>query len=178
MFFRGVFMKKTVLVFAIAVIAVGMATAQPFVGRGNGFAGQAQQTVTAPAATTVTGTLDLVNGRIAIKNGSKTYYVMSLNRLVGFVDGLKEGATVTVEGYAHDVYGAKDTFGLSVNKLTIGTRVIDLGTTTPGAGNNSMRGGAGMRGGANMMGGYSHQGRAPSNYGYGMTGRGATGCNR
>ena len=173
-------MKRTLLVLAIAVLVVGVAAAQPFAGRGNGFglAGQAPQAVTAPVAATVTGTLELVNGQIAIKDGAKTFYVMIPNRLVGFIDGLKEGAKVTVEGYTHEIFGVKDAFGLSANKLTIGTRVIDLGTTAVGAGGYGMRGGAGMRSGANMMGGYNNQGYAQCNYGYGMTGRSPTGWNR
>jgi len=173
-------MKKTILVLAIAVLAVGVAAAQPFAGRAYGYGqvGQVPQAVSAPVAATVEGTLELVNGHIAIKEGVKTFYVMIPNRLVGFVDGLKEGAKVKVEGYTHEIYGVKDTFGLSASKLTIGTRVIDLGTTALGTGGYGMHGGAGMRGGANMMGGYSNQGYAQCNYGYGMTGRSPTGWNR
>jgi hypothetical protein len=51
-------------------------------------------------AVTIQGTLSFVNGQIAVKSGETTYYVRGLDRLFGFVDGLKEGAAVTLEGYA------------------------------------------------------------------------------
>jgi hypothetical protein len=54
----------------------------------------------APEKTTVSGKLSLLNGRIALQSGSITYYVSGLSRLIGFVDGLKEGAQVSLEGYA------------------------------------------------------------------------------
>lgn len=177
-------MKKTVLIVAIAALAVGAASAQPFVGRGYGYAGQLPQAVAAPAATTVTGTLGLVDGRIAIKDGDKTYIAMSINRLVGFVDGLKEGATVKAEGLSHEIPGVKDTWGLIVDKLTIGDRVIDLDSAAYGRGAFGMRGGMaaggayGMRGGMGMRGGYSAQPWGQPGYGYGMTGRAPNGWNR
>ncbi len=177
-------MKKTVLIVAIAAMAVGAASAQPFVGRGYGYAGQLPQAVAAPAATTVTGTLGLVDGRIAIKDGDKTYIAMSINRLVGFVDGLKEGATVKAEGLSHEIPGVKDTWGLIVDKLTIGDRVIDLDSAAYGRGAFGMRGGMaaggayGMRGGMGMRGGYSAQPWGQPGYGYGMTGRAPNGWNR
>ena len=52
---------------------------------------------------TIQGTLSFVNGHIALKSGGTTYYVWGLDRLFGFVDGLKEGAAVTLEGYAEEI---------------------------------------------------------------------------
>jgi hypothetical protein len=52
---------------------------------------------------TIQGALSFVNGRIAVKSGETTYYVQGLDRLFGFVDGLKEGAAVTLEGYAEEI---------------------------------------------------------------------------
>jgi hypothetical protein len=49
----------------------------------------------------------LVNGMIAVQSGGKTYYVGGLNRLIGFIDGLKEGASVKLEGYAFALPGAR-----------------------------------------------------------------------
>jgi hypothetical protein len=49
------------------------------------------------------GTLNFINGQIAVKNGETTYYVRGLGRLFGFVEGLKEGSTVTLEGYAEEI---------------------------------------------------------------------------
>ena len=52
---------------------------------------------------TIQGTLSFVNGQIALESGETTYYVWGLDRLFGFVDGLKEGAAVTLEGYAEEI---------------------------------------------------------------------------
>jgi hypothetical protein len=47
----------------------------------------------------VSGTLVLADGFIALKSGDTLYYTGGLERLVGFVDGLKENAQVRLEGY-------------------------------------------------------------------------------
>ena len=49
---------------------------------------------------TVSGTLTVVHGMPAITSGDFTYVVGRLRGLVGFVDGLKEGAQVTIAGTA------------------------------------------------------------------------------
>ena len=51
------------------------------------------------ASVTVEGTLKLEKGFIALASGDTVYYVPMLQRYVGFIDGLKEGAKVSVEGY-------------------------------------------------------------------------------
>jgi len=50
--------------------------------------------------TTIRGTLGLSGGRISVVSGNITYYVNRLSRFVGFIDGLKEGAQVSLDGYA------------------------------------------------------------------------------
>jgi len=50
--------------------------------------------------TTIRGTLGLSNGRVSVVSGNITYYVSGLTRFVGFIDGLKEGAQVSISGYA------------------------------------------------------------------------------
>jgi len=50
--------------------------------------------------TTIRGTLGLSGGRISVVSGNITYYVNGLSRFVGFIDGLKEGAQVSLDGYA------------------------------------------------------------------------------
>ncbi|MDR1900735.1 MAG: hypothetical protein LBQ88_00430 [Treponema sp.] len=49
---------------------------------------------------TISGKLSLVKGRIALQSGGTTYYLAGIDRLMGFIDGLKEGAEVTLEGFA------------------------------------------------------------------------------
>lgn len=48
---------------------------------------------------TVEGSLELQNGVIVLVSGDTSYYVSRLNRYVGFIEDLKEGATLSVQGY-------------------------------------------------------------------------------
>jgi hypothetical protein len=48
----------------------------------------------------LTGNLELIDGNIALRKDAVTYYIIGLNRLIGFIDGLTEGAAVTLEGAA------------------------------------------------------------------------------
>jgi hypothetical protein len=52
----------------------------------------------APETVTVSGTLGFSRGYISLEQDGITYYVLGLDKLIGFVDGLKEGASVTLEG--------------------------------------------------------------------------------
>jgi hypothetical protein len=116
------YMKHTKKIFAAMLIvaccagalsAHGMKRA-PQWGRGQRmWRGDAAETVT------VNGKLQLVNGQIAVVQNSKTYYTMGLNRLVGFIEGLKEGADVTLEGYARSQPYNSGSFVLMVTKLSL-----------------------------------------------------------
>jgi hypothetical protein len=81
-------MKRLGFVLVIAFLAIGAVSAQ---GWGN--QGIAQ-------SVTVEGTLQLQNGQIALATGNAVYFVPVLNRYIGFIDGLREGARVSVVGYA------------------------------------------------------------------------------
>ena len=48
---------------------------------------------------TVEGTLKLERGFVAVDSGDTVYYVPMLNRYIGFINDLKEGAAVSVEGH-------------------------------------------------------------------------------
>jgi len=76
-------MKKVVLLILFAAIIGGVVFAQS----------------NAPT-TTIRGTLGLSGGRISVVSGNITYYVNGLSRFIGFIDGLKEGAQVSLDGYA------------------------------------------------------------------------------
>jgi hypothetical protein len=67
----------------------------------------------------VEGTLKLERGLIAIQSGDTVYYAPSLNRYAGFIDGLREGNTVSVEGYAN-----RNT--ILPTKITVSGRSYDL----------------------------------------------------
>jgi hypothetical protein len=85
-----------------------------------------------PPAITVTGTLSLIDGRIALENDTAVYYVAGLGKLIGFVDGLKEGAGVTLEGFGRPLHrrnkseADKERQLLRVTRLTLDGRSYDL----------------------------------------------------
>jgi hypothetical protein len=116
-------MKKLLLITMMALIAAGV------------FAQTDRETLT------VNGKLVLVNGHIAVRTGDTVYFVVGINRLIGFVDGLKEEAVVTLDGYAREFpkfrqirsgnsaeSGASGAVGkvLWVTKLTLGNKSYDL----------------------------------------------------
>jgi hypothetical protein len=105
----GGFMKKTSLLLAIAFLSIGVVSAQNW---GNPWGGTAQ-------AVNIEGTLELQNGQIAVSTGNAFYFVPALTRYIGFIDGIKEGARVSVSGYA---YGNV----LQVAKITISGKSYDL----------------------------------------------------
>jgi hypothetical protein len=107
--------KKIAIALACVLLVVGVASAQVPV-----------QPQVQAQTTKVTGKLDLVQGTIAIKSGSKTYIVPALQRLAGFVKGVEEGSAVTVEGYESPLPYTSDVIFLHVTKLTVGGKDYDL----------------------------------------------------
>ena len=93
--------------------------------------GERQPRTNRPAAetVTVTGSMVVANGTPALKSGDVTYFVTGISRLIGFVDGLREGAQVTVEGRSMANPRDENVKFLRVTKLTIGGRNYDI--TTP-----------------------------------------------
>jgi len=105
-------MKKIVLFCLIAAVICGSIFAQ-----------------SAAPTTTIKGALGLSNGRISVVSGNITYYVRGLERYVGFIDGLKEGAQVSIDGFANApmVEGQKDRFFYPV-KLTLNGKTYEVGS--------------------------------------------------
>jgi len=87
-------MKKIGFVMVIAFLAIGTASAQ---GWGGGWG-------TAPQAISVTGTLQLQNGAIAVVSGNNVYFVPVLTQYIGFIEGLREGAQISMDGYVSGNY--------------------------------------------------------------------------
>jgi hypothetical protein len=83
-------MKKYLFFFAAFLCAVSLWAQSPGAGRERS---RQREPVS------VSGTLVLADGFIALKSGDTLYYTSGLERLVGFVDGLKENAQVRLEGY-------------------------------------------------------------------------------
>lgn len=132
-------MKKLVfgLMMALAVVTLVSAQAGRSPAATNGTAVTAQETVK------VDGKLALIDGRIAVKSGDKTYYLNNIGRLTGFIDGLKEGAAIKAEGYVCAIDTETANTNVMVTKLTVNGKDYDLGAT----------GGMGNRGGMGRMGG-------------------------
>ena len=125
-------MKKVVLLVLFAAIIGGVVIAQ-----------------SSTPTTTIRGTLGLSGGRISVVSGNITYYVNGLSRFVGFIDGLKEGAQVSLDGYATapTIEGQNYRTFYPVT-LTLNTKTYEVGSPTVG---NMVRGrnskGIGLRGG-------------------------------
>jgi hypothetical protein len=87
-------MKRIVLcVFFAAVLSGALSAQEP--GRPDSF-----RRNRLPEKITLSGSLGLSRGRIALESGGNTYYIAGIDRFVGFIDGLKEGAAVLLEGWA------------------------------------------------------------------------------
>jgi len=142
-------MKRTFLILAVFALAAAAVTAQPFFAQGAQAAGTAQ-------ITKLEGKLTLINGMIGIQSKDKTYYVHIPGRLYGFVDGLKEGAQVKLEGYEYPLPQAPNYVNFLVTKLSLGGKDYDLSTLGqgmrgrgafgPSAGNTGRGMGRGMGG--------------------------------
>ena len=87
---------------------------------------------------TISGSLIVAHGFPALKSGETTYLVSGINRLVGFVDGLKEGAQVTLEGQAVSIQRDGNLKFLRPSKLTMGGKSYDL--ALPGSGLRNFNG--------------------------------------
>ena len=133
-------MKKLCFILVIAFVATGGISAQNW---GNS------------RSITIEGTLQLQNGQIAVSTGNAVYFVPELGRYVGFIDGFREGARVSVSGYASGNY-------LQPVQMTLNGKSYDLRTNNfaqgyggygrgycagPAGFGGGGRGGWGMRGG-------------------------------
>ena len=108
-------MKKLGLVLVITCLVIGTVFAQ----------NQEKERRSPPQSITVEGTLQLQNGMIAIKSGETVYYVPMLQRYVGFIEALKEGNTISVEGYAFKNF-------LRPTKVALGGKTYDFPNAGPG----------------------------------------------
>jgi hypothetical protein len=158
-------MKRAILFFMLAVFAIAMVSAQGNnrwdSGQRQGFSprgphhqswdrghqqrrfmnpennrSQRQREITPPESANVSGNLTIVQGMIAVKSNDTTYFVRGLNRYIGFIDGLKEGATVKLEGFARTNPQDDKIKFMSVQKLTLNGKDYDIarprGNASPG----------------------------------------------
>jgi hypothetical protein len=114
-FEEGAMKRKALLVF-LAVIVCGIAFSQ-----------------TTTSTTTVDGIIGLSNGRIVLRSDDTIYYTRGLDRFIGFIDGLKDGAQAAIEGYVSppSVEGANERLLFPV-KLTLNDKVYEVGPVMTG----------------------------------------------
>jgi hypothetical protein len=125
-------MKRTLLLLVLASCAIALISAQGY-EKGQGPSGrpprQQRQDQRPPQKledAIVSGNLTLVRGMIAVKKDDVTYFAGGLNRFIGFIDGLKEGAAVTLEGRARSFSQNENFKFLLVQKLTLNGKEYDL----------------------------------------------------
>ena len=113
-------MKRTVFIVLLVFGLMIPAFAQGW-GRGWG-----QPIIPQSEAVTVSGNLIVSHGLPALRSGDVTYLAGGISRLVGFVDGLKEGAHVTIIGYTISNPQDEMLKILRPTKLTMDGRTYDL----------------------------------------------------
>jgi hypothetical protein len=141
-------MKKLAIALAAALMAASFASAQANLPQ--------TSAPTQAQLSKVTGKLELVQGVIAIKTNGKTYLLPRLQKVAGFIKGVEEGGTVTVEGYERALPYTADVVILQATKLTVGGKDYDLGQPGQGAMMGGKMRGMMMQGksrGGNMQGG-------------------------
>ena len=80
----------------------------------------------------LSGTLGLSRGIIVLKSGEEIWYVPGFGRYTGFIEGLKEGAAVALEGWGRKIPQAGESAGfLRVSKLTLDGKDYELGPAEP-----------------------------------------------
>lgn len=136
-------MKKLSVLLILALAVGGLAVAQPVPGPWGAPSRPVPPAFAYPQGelVKVDGTLSLINGWIGLKSGGKTYYVPMLGKYAGFIEGLKEGAYVKMEGYEFPYAVAPEYSMLHVTKLTVGGKEYDFSQIAYGYGP-----GRGMRG--------------------------------
>jgi hypothetical protein len=115
-------MKRIVLCVFFAAAMSGILLAQD-----SGRPGSARRNGP-PEKITLSGSLGLSRGRIVLESGGATYYIAGLDRLIGFVEGLKEGAAVSLEGWAFPLPRSEKEQIFRAAKISINGKDYELGS--------------------------------------------------
>ena len=118
-------MRKTLFVFLIIGLAA-MVSAQDGSRRERAPAERSFSRSSTRETVTISGTMVVANGMPALKSGDDTYLIGGVSRLIGFIDGLKEGAQVAIEGTVLTIPGRNSVKYLQGSKLTLGGKSYDL----------------------------------------------------
>jgi hypothetical protein len=129
-------MKRIIAFSILALCAVTLVSAHGNNRRGRGFPGGPQHSrewksgnhreAPAPEETNISGNLTIAKGMVALVDKDTTYLLMGLNRYTGFIDGLKEGATVSLKGHARTDPRDKNVKFMRVEKLSLNNKEYDL----------------------------------------------------
>jgi hypothetical protein len=115
-------MKRSIFFILLALAAGGLVTAQHRNPWGwSDFRGP----ITPPETLKVTGILGIQQGMISLQDQDINYYILGVERFIGFIEGLKEGASITIEGYAWASQRTEFHF-LRAIKLTLNNKEYDL----------------------------------------------------
>jgi hypothetical protein len=78
------------------------------------------------------GTLEFSRGIIVLKSGEEIWYVPGLLHYSGFIEGLKEGAVVTLEGWGRRTPQTDGAAGfLMVSRLSLDGKDYEIGPAEP-----------------------------------------------
>jgi hypothetical protein len=117
-------MKKIGMFAFAALIATGLAFAQtgdqPNAGPKTG------ARFTPPEKSSISGNLGISRGMLSLESDGILYYVRGLDRFIGFIDGLKEGAALSLEGYAFDSPRLPGSKIFRVTELRLNGKSYDL----------------------------------------------------
>jgi hypothetical protein len=118
--FTGDAVMKRLLICLLLTVLCGLLPAQE---------GNRKSQKEEPEKITVSGNLSIARGMIALESENTVYYVPGLQRFTGFIDGFKEGASVTLEGYEVPVRFPEEDAGkrFSVTKMTLNGKEYDVG---------------------------------------------------
>jgi hypothetical protein len=121
-------MKRLVLVIlGLAVLGSSLAAQDRDSRRHNRFQGPGPERNFAAEQLTLTGTLGLRRGVIVLESEDRVWYTPGLRPYAGFIEGLKAGAVVTLEGWGWTNPRPGETNGfLRVSKLTLDGKDYDL----------------------------------------------------
>ena len=92
-------MKRFLVFSVIAFLIAGMVSAEPIKEQRNSAPRTAKEQKSDANSVKVDGVLKLEKGFVAVENADNVYLVPRLNRYIGFIADLREGAKVSVEGY-------------------------------------------------------------------------------
>jgi hypothetical protein len=110
-------MKKLLIILTIGLLLVGSLFAQ------NRSRSDFNHRSAESNSITVNGVLALERGSVTVRSENEgrtsVYYVPMLNRFIGFINGLREGANVSVEGYQFRNF-------IQPAKITIDGRAYDF----------------------------------------------------